>query len=86
MVHYLDLIPGKRYKLGDMNVGKFIRKTDDTLVFIGSQYGEDDENEIDADDEDNYKEIKPKSKAKSVKKTKSKGGTRRRRRYTYSKN
>ncbi len=54
MVDYTKLIPGKKYILGGIKVGKFIRKSNNSLVFLNSQFGEKGENEIDADLEDDY--------------------------------
>ena len=68
-LRYSNLIPGRKYKLGEIRVGKFVRKTDNgTLIFLNSDYGEEGENEIDQDEEDEYTEIKTKkSKKRSVK-------------------
>uniref|UniRef100_A0A6C0JJ82 Uncharacterized protein n=1 Tax=viral metagenome TaxID=1070528 RepID=A0A6C0JJ82_9ZZZZ len=77
MVKYNELKKGKTYKLGDINIGNFVRwdKENEVLVFTGSQYGEEDEeNEIDENSKDDYVEIKTR-KPKS-KKTKSKKGGR----------
>jgi len=76
MVRYTELIPGKKYKLGDINVGKFIKRNDKILTFLNSEFGERTENEIDAEeDEDDFIEIK---RAKSVRpKSRKKGGKRR---------
>jgi len=71
MVKHHQLIIGENYKLDHINVGKFVRRDDNVLVFIGSQHGEEGENEIDADDEDEYTKIKaktPRSKQKTVSK------------------
>ena len=62
MVDYTKLIPGKKYILGGIKVGKFIRKSNDTLVFLNSQFGEKGENEIDMDLEDDYILYKTKTK------------------------
>ena len=62
MVDYTKLIPGNIYILGGIKVGKFIRKSNDTLVFLNSQFGEKGENEIDMDLEDDYILYKTKTK------------------------
>jgi hypothetical protein len=83
MVKYNKLQKGKTYELGDINIGTFVRwdKENKVLVFTGSQYGEEDEeNEIDENGKDNYVEIKTR-KPKS-KKTKSKKGGRKRNKKT----
>ena len=55
MVHYADLVIGKRYKLGEVKVGKLVRKNGHYLYFIGSEHGsQNSENEIDASDEDDF--------------------------------
>ena len=74
MVDYTKLIPGKKYILGGIKVGKFIRKSNDTLVFLNSQFGEKGENEIDMDLEDDYSLYKTKTKkgGRRNKKTRSK--------------
>jgi len=73
---YSQLKKGKTYKLGDMNVGKFVKwdKQNNVLIFKGSQQGEMGNNEIDIDDEDDYEKIAPNAK-KSLRKSK-KGGNR----------
>lgn len=70
MVDYTKLIPGKKYILGGIKVGKFIRKSNDTLVFLNSQFGEKGENEIDMDLEDDYSLYKTKTKKGGRKKRK----------------
>jgi len=78
MVKYTELIPGKKYQLGDVNVGRFIKREDNILIFLNSQFGERTENEIDADDEDDFIEIK---RARSLRpKSRKRGGKRRTRR------
>jgi hypothetical protein len=85
MVNYKNLIPGKKYKLGDIKVGKFVRfetetDGDNVLIFLDSQYGDKGENTIYPDDQDDFIEIKSKSlsrKSKSKSKSNSKGGRRR---------
>ena len=62
MVSYRDLIKGKKYKLGVITVGKFVRLDrepdgDIVLIFTGSQYGETGENTIYPDEEDDFEEI-----------------------------
>jgi hypothetical protein len=62
MVSYKHLIKGKKYKLGDIIVGKFVRLDrepdgDIVLIFTGSQYGESGENTIYPDEEDDFEEI-----------------------------
>jgi hypothetical protein len=81
MVKHHELIPGKKYKLGDVKVGKYLRKSDDGqgLIFLNSQYGEKGENEIEIDEEDNYEKIlSPKRKSKSSKSRKSSSGGKKR--------
>lgn len=62
MVTYKDLEPGKKYKLGDIIVGKFVKKNGTILTFLDSQFGERNENEIDigeeGNEEDDFIEIK----------------------------
>jgi len=88
MVNYKNLIPGKKYKLGDIKVGKFIRLEtetdgDNVLIFLDSQYGDKGENTIYPDNQDDFIEMKSKSlskKSKSKSKSNSrskKGGTKR---------
>lgn len=76
MVKYNELIPGRKYKLDHINVGKFVRRYDDVLVFLDSEHGEEGENEIDADEDDEYTEIKAK-KAKTKTVSKQGGGKKR---------
>lgn len=62
MVSYKDLIKGKKYKLGDIVVGEFIRLDreqdgDVVLIFTDSQYGETGENTIYPDEQDDFEEI-----------------------------
>lgn len=52
MVTYKELESGKKYKLGDINVGKFIERNGTILIFKNSQFGEEI-NEIDIGDKDN---------------------------------
>jgi len=55
MVHYTNLVVGKRYLLGDVKVGKLVRKNGHYLYFIGSEHGSpNSENEIEADNEDDF--------------------------------
>ena len=85
MVKHHELIPGKRYKLGDMKVGKYLRRSADGqgLIFLNSQYGKKGENEIERDEEDDYEEMQsPKGKSKSRKSSKSSSGGKKRRKYT----
>ena len=83
MVNYKNLIPGKKYKLGDIKVGKFVRfeteaNGDNVLIFLDSQYGDKGENTIYPDDQDDFIEIKTLSKkSKSKSKNRTKGGTKR---------
>ena len=56
MVNYRDLIKGKKYELGGIKVGKFVRQ-EIVLIFTGSQYGETGENTIYPDEEDDFEEI-----------------------------
>lgn len=78
MVKYNELKNGKKYKLGDINVGKFIRSENNNdeivLYFLDSQFGEKGENPVYPDDDDDFIEIKQKtrSKRKSKSKTRSK--------------
>ena len=62
MVTYKELKKGKKYKLGDIIVGKFLRlekdANGDVLIFTGSQYGEIGENTIEPYDEDDFEEIR----------------------------
>jgi hypothetical protein len=86
MVNYKNLIPGKKYKLGDIKVGKFVRfeteaNDDNVLIFLDSQYGDKGENTIYPDDQDDFIEIKAmsvsnKKKSKSKSKNRGKGGKR----------
>jgi hypothetical protein len=62
MVSYKHLIKGKKYKLGGIKVGKFVRLDrepdgDIVLIFTGSQYGETGENTIYPDEQDDFEEI-----------------------------
>jgi len=75
MVSYKELINGKKYKLGDIIVGEFVRADrepdgDIVLIFTGSQYGETGENNIYPDDEDEFEEIIPPNSAGGSKKNK----------------
>ena len=86
MVNYKNLIPGKKYKLGDIKVGKFVRfeteaNDDNILIFLDSQYGDKGENTIYPDDQDDFIEMKARSvsntkKSKSKSKNTGKGGKR----------
>lgn len=86
MVNYKNLIQGKKYKLGDIKVGKFVRfeteaNGDNVLIFLDSQYGDKGENTIYPDDQDDFIEIKAKISSKTSKnksKNRTKGGTKRR--------
>lgn len=76
MVNYKNLIPGKKYKLGDIKVGKFVRfeteaNGDNILIFLDSQYGDKGENTIYPDDQDDFIEMKARS-VSNTKKSKSK--------------
>ena len=83
MVNYKNLITGKKYKLGDIKVGKFVRfeteaNGDNILIFLDSQYGDKGENTIYPDDQDDFIEIKTKTlskKSKKKSKNRTKGGT-----------
>jgi len=83
MVNYKNLLPGKKYKLGDIKVGKFVRfeteaNGDNVLIFLDSQYGDKGENTIYPDDQDDFIEIKTKTLSKTSKsksKNTTKGGT-----------
>ena len=85
MVNYKNLIQGKKYKLGDIKVGKFVRleteaNGDNVLIFLDSQYGDKGENTIYPDDQDDFIEIKAKISSKDKTKTsknRTKGGTKR---------
>jgi len=62
MVHYTKLIPNKKYKLGDIIIGKFKEKKrepdgDIVLIFLDSEYGEKGENTIYPDEDDDFEEI-----------------------------
>jgi hypothetical protein len=75
MVSYKELKTGKKYKLGDIIVGEFVRADrepdgDIVLIFTGSQYGETGENNIYPDDEDEFEEIIPPNTAGGSKKNK----------------
>jgi len=81
MVNYKNLIQGKKYKLGDIKVGKFVRleteaNGDNVLIFLDSQYGDKGENTIYPDDQDDFIEMKSKDKTKKSK-NRTKGGTKR---------
>ena len=86
MVNYKNLIPGKKYKLGDIKVGKFVRfeteaNDDNILIFLDSQYGDKGENTIYPDDQDDFIEMKARyvsntKKSKSKSKNTGKGGKR----------
>ena len=86
MVNYKNLITGKKYKLGDIKVGQFVRleteaNGDNVLIFLDSQYGDKGENTIYPDDQDDFIEIKAKISSKDKTKTsknRTKGGTKRR--------
>jgi hypothetical protein len=82
MVNYKNLITGKKYKLGDIKVGKFVRleteaNGDNVLIFLDSQYGDKGENTIYPDDQDDFIEMKSKDKT-NTSKNRTKGGTKRR--------
>ena len=82
MVNYKNLITGKKYKLGDIKVGQFVRleteaNGDNVLIFLDSQYGDKGENTIYPDDQDDFIEMKSKHKTKTSK-NRTKGGTKRR--------
>jgi hypothetical protein len=82
MVNYKNLITGKKYKLGDIKVGQFVRleteaNGDNVLIFLDSQYGDKGENTIYPDDQDDFIEMKSKDKTKTSK-NRTKGGTKRR--------
>jgi hypothetical protein len=76
MVTYKKLKKGKKYKLGVIPVGKFVRLDrepdgDIVLIFTGSQYGEPRrENTIYPDEEDDFEEIIPPNTAGGSKKNK----------------
>jgi hypothetical protein len=75
MVNYRDLIKGKKYELGGIKVGKFVRLDrepdgDIVLIFTGSQYGETGENTIYPDEQDDFEEIIPPNTAGGSKKNK----------------
>lgn len=62
MVSYKELKTGKKYKLGDIIVGKFVRVDrepdgDVVLIFLDSQYGETGENTIYPNEDDDSEEI-----------------------------
>jgi hypothetical protein len=76
LVKYTDLIPGKKYKLGDIKVGKFLRIEGESLIFLDSEFGEKGENEIYKDIDDDFELInnskinsKSKSRRKSIKRS-----------------
>ena len=69
MVNYRDLIKGKKYELGGIKVGKFVRQ-EIVLIFTGSQYGETGENTIYPDEQDDFEEIIPPNTAGGSKKNK----------------
>jgi hypothetical protein len=79
MVSYKELKTGKKYKLGDIIVGKFVRVDrepdgDVVVIFLDSQYGETGENTIYPDEDDEFEEIERNAggsmKTKKTKKTK----------------
>jgi hypothetical protein len=79
MVNYTKLVRGKKYKLGDINLGKFIRSENDNgeivLYFLDSQFGEKGENPVYPDDDDNFIEIKQKTRSRRKSKSKSKSNS-----------
>jgi len=83
MIKYTELEPGKKYELGGINVGKFISRNGNFLIFKNSEFGERTENEIDAYEEDDFIEIKrkksatPKSIKRKIKRGERKGGKKR---------
>jgi hypothetical protein len=65
MVHYSNLVIGKKYKLGSIRVGKLVRKIGNLLYFVGSEHAEEDEvNEIESYDEDNFVLLKTPKKSR----------------------
>jgi hypothetical protein len=71
-VKYNDLIPGKKYKLGVINVGKFVRIDGESLIFLDSEFGEKGENEIYKDIDDDFELMnisKTKTRRKSIKRS-----------------
>lgn len=79
MIKYTELEPGKKYEFGGINVGKFISRNDNILIFENSEFGERNENEIDAVEEDDFIEIK-RQKSVRPKSRKRNGGERERER------
>lgn len=86
MVSYKELKKGKKYKLGDIIVGKFIRLEqeadgDNVLIFTGSQYGETGENTIYPDEQDDFEEIERNAggSKKNKRKTKKRSNKKKRR-------
>lgn len=79
MVKYTELEPGKKYELGGINVGKFISRNGNILIFENSEFGERNENEIDAVEEEDFIEIKRQKsiRPKSRKRGERKGGKKR---------
>lgn len=79
MVKHDELKNGKKYKLGDINLGKFIRSENDNgeivLYFLDSQFGEKGENPVYPDDDDNFIEIKQKTRSRRKSKSKSKSNS-----------
>ena len=74
MVYYKNLVPGKKYKLGDIKVGKFIRfetevNGDNVLIFLDSQYGDKGENTIYPYDQDDFIELKTRKSSKTKSKS-----------------
>ena len=78
MVSYRYLEPGKKYKLGGTIVGKFVERNGTILIFLDSQFGEKDENEIDIGEEDNEEDdfIEIKRARSTTPKSRKKGGKR----------
>jgi len=52
-----QLTVGKYYMLGDIRVGKLVKKNNKTLSFKGSDFGGKGINKIDFDSKDEYVEI-----------------------------
>ena len=79
MVKHDELKNRKKYKLGDINLGKFIRSENDNgeivLYFLDSQFGEKGENPVYPDDDDNFIEIKQKTRSRRKSKSKSKSNS-----------
>ena len=87
MVSYKELKKGKKYKLGDIIVGKFIRLEqeadgDNVLIFTGSQYGETGENTIYPDEQDDFEEIERNAGGSKKNKRKTKKITNKKKRRT----